>query len=311
MKNNRWRAILNPYAGEKRLKKDLKKILDCIKELDLDIDLVWTQYKGHATKIAQESVEVGCLNLLVFGGDGTLNEVVNGVFRSSVENKSDVCIALVPYGTGNDWGRFWGITRNLKQSLGVLKTGKKQLVDVGMAISSGKTSYFLNAIGMGFDAQVIKVASVIKNHLLSGGWIYSLAVFITVFVHKSVKMRILCDNEEVLNERVYTISVGNGCYTGGGLKQTPDALPNDGFFHVTVVKKLSFKAIILAVKHLFFGNLLNHPCVESYKTKRFVFHSEKSFEIEADGVQLSAHSDVEVKILPNALKFIAPRKNNI
>lgn len=306
MKNNSWKAILNPYAGEKRLKKDLKKILDCIKELELDIDLVWTQYKGHAKKIAQESVESGCLNLLVFGGDGTLNEVVNGIFNSSIENKSDVCIALVPYGTGNDWGRFWGITRNLKHSLSVLKTGTKHLVDVGKTTLSGKTSYFLNAIGMGFDAQVIKVASVIKNHLLSGGWIYSLSVFITVFVHKSIKMSIICDDKEVLNERVYTISVGNGCYTGGGLKQTPDALPNDGYFHVTVVKKLSLKAIILAVKHLFFGNLLEHPCVESYKIKKFVYHSKNPFEIEADGVQLNAHSDVEVEVLPNALKFFAP-----
>lgn len=306
MENNKWCAILNPYAGEKLLNKDLKKIHECIKELELDIDLVWTQYKGHAAKIAQECVEKGCLNLVVFGGDGTLNEVVNGVFSSSIENKSDACIALVPYGTGNDWGRFWGITRNLKDSLSLLKTGKKKLVDVGKATLSGNTSYFLNAIGMGFDAEVIKVASAIKNHLLSGGWIYSLAVFIAVFVHKSLKMSVFCDGKEVLNERVYTISVGNGCYTGGGLKQTPDAVPNDEYFHVTVVKKLSFKAILLAIKHLFFGNLLDHPCVESYKTKCFAFYSKIPFEIEADGVQLGKHSDVEVSVLPNALKFLAP-----
>ena len=308
MKKIKWRAILNPCAGEKRLKKDLKKILACAERLDLDVDWVWTQYKGHASKIAQECVDNGCLNLLVFGGDGTLNEVVNGVFCSSIENKSDVCVALVPYGTGNDWGRFWGIGRNIEQSLGILKKGKEQLVDVGKATLSGKTSYFLNAIGMGFDAQVLKLASTIKNHFLKGGWIYSLAVFIAVFIHKSIKMSIFCDGKNVLNERVYTISVGNGCYTGGGLKQTPDALPNDGFFHATVVKKLSFKAIVLAVKHLFFGNLLDHPCVESYKTKRIVFKSDKPVEIEADGVQLNAHSDVEVEVIPNAIKFLVSQK---
>ncbi len=306
MKDIKWRAILNPYAGEKRLKKDLKKILACAEGFGLKVDWVWTQYKGHASKIAQESVENGCMNLLVFGGDGTLNEVVNGIFCSSIENKSDVCIALVPYGTGNDWGRFWGIGRNIEQSLGVLKKGKEQLVDVGKATLSGKTSYFLNAIGMGFDAQVLKLASTIKNHFLKGGWIYSLAVFIAVFIHKSIKMSIFCDKQNVLNERVYTISVGNGCYTGGGLKQTPDALPNDGFFHVTVVKKLSFKAIVLAVKHLFFGNLLDHSCVESYKTKRFVVKSDKSIEIEADGVQLEAHSDIDVEVIPSALRFLIP-----
>ena len=308
MKEIKWRAILNPCAGEKRLKKDLKKIFACAERLDLDVDWVWTQYKGHASKIAQESVDNGCLNLLVFGGDGTLNEVVNGVFCSSIENKSDVCVALVPYGTGNDWGRFWGIGRNIEQSLGILKKGKEQLVDVGKTTLSGKTSYFLNAIGMGFDAQVLKLASTIKNHFLKGGWIYSLSVFITVFIHKSVNMSIFCDGKNVLNERVYTISVGNGCYTGGGLKQTPDALPNDGFFHATVVKKLSFKAIVLAVKHLFFGNLLDHPCVESYKTKRIVFKSDKPVEIEADGVQLNAHSDVEVEVIPNAIKFLVSQK---
>ncbi len=314
MNAEHWCAILNPCAGAKRLLKDLPVIEKHLSEMPLSIEKIVTSYKGHARDLAKQKVEQGVRNLLIFGGDGTMNEVVNGIFSSNVVEKSEINVALVPYGTGNDWARYWGIKRrknNLKQLLTVIVEGKKHRIDVGCATvldASRRKYYFLNAIGMGFDAVVTKYASTIKNHFFSGAWVYSCAVFMAVVGHRSRKMQILCDGETVLEERIYTMSIGNGCYTGGGLKQTPDAAPTDGIFHSKVVKKLSFLHILRAVKHLFSATLLQHPCVYAFEQKEFVCHAETPFEMEADGVQLPACSDVQVSVIPQSLTFVAPER---
>lgn len=309
-----WCAILNPCAGTKRLKKDLAFIEKSLHEMQLTVEMYTTLYKGHACEIAKQLVEKGKKNILIFGGDGTLNEVVNGIFHSKVSEKSSICLALVPYGTGNDWARFWKLKnsrKSIKKLLGVLHNGEKHLIDVGCVKTISKTEntyYFLNALGAGFDALVVKYASWIKNHFFGGAWVYSFAVFLAVLKHRSYKMNIKCDQKDLfVEEPIYTMSIGNGCFTGGGLKQTPDAIPTDGFFHATIVKQLSFLHIVRAAKYLFAGKLLSHPCVFSNKLQHFTCSSEKKIDMEADGVQLPACVDFQVNIIPASLTFVTPK----
>jgi diacylglycerol kinase (ATP) len=309
-----WCAILNPCAGAKHLMRDLKCIENTLNEMDVSIERYITSYKGHATDIARDLVERGKKNILVFGGDGTLNEVVNGIFSSSEVDKSSIRLALVPYGTGNDWARFWNLKKsrkNIKYLLKVLLSGEKHLVDVGCvktAHETEQTHYFLNALGIGFDALVLKYASWIKNHFCGGAWVYSFAVFLAVLKHRSCKMNIECDGKHVfVDEPIYTMSIGNGCFTGGGLKQTPDAVPTDGFFHTTIIKKLSFLHIIKAAKYLFTGNLLKHPCVYSTKLREFTCESEENVEVEIDGILMPACKKMQVNVIPATLNFVTPK----
>lgn len=314
VEQHQWSAILNPCAGAKCLIKDLTLIERTFREMNLSIDQHITSYKGHACEIAKHLVNNGVRNILVFGGDGTLNEVVNGIFQSEVSDKSSISLALVPYGTGNDWARFWKLKKsrkNLKFFFTALLSGEKHLIDVGRVKATDTTEntyYFLNALGAGFDAKVVKYASWIKNHFFGGAWVYSLAVFLAIIKHRSYTMNIRCEEKEVFVEPIYTMSIGNGCFTGGGLKQTPDAVPTDGFFHSIVVKQLSFLHIVRAAKYLFTGRLLEHPCVFSHKLKNFSCQSEKKIDVEIDGVQLPACKRFQVTIIPSALTFVTPKK---
>lgn len=313
MGETKWCAILNPYSGSRRLKKDLKQINAVLETLPCSVEQHITQYKGHAIVLAQEAMERGVYNILVFGGDGTMNEVVNGVMSSSLADTSCVTLALVPYGTGNDWARYWQLQRGrkwLKESLRVICSGERRMVDVGSVTVAGHKSYFINSLGAGFDAVVLRYASWIKNHLVGGAWTYVLALFLTLLGYRSKRMQVHCDGMSLIDgERMFTLSLGNGCYTGGGLKQTPKANPTDGKLTCIFVRTLRLKHVPKAASYLFAGKFDAHSRVMSFEAEReVVLSSPHPIEMEIDGVQLPLTHKAEVAIAAQAIGFMIPKQ---
>lgn len=251
-----WAVIINPKSGKKKYRRQRKYLFLALKHAGIRFDYRLTKFAGHAIKIARLFAERNYKNFLVLGGDGSLSEVINGIFSAGIENTDDIRIAIIPRGTGNDWGRFWGLTRDYKHSTDIFLKAKSTHIDIGrvdyMQDGEEQTHFFINSLGLGLDAQVVDLANRMKRFLGSHSFLYTLALLAAVFTYRTRQLTIRSAEKKFV-ENMFTMSIANGCYSGGGLKQTPDAVPYDGLFDVMVARKPSFSEVFSGLRYLFKG----------------------------------------------------------
>jgi diacylglycerol kinase (ATP) len=304
-----YALIANKFAGSRSSKNFWKKMDERFAVAGISVDYFFTERVGHARELAAEILKKGYTRLAVMGGDGTFSEVIDGLMKSG-EDLLKLSVGLIPFGTGNDWGRYWKLDRDIDKSINVLALGKPTAVDVGKieynAAGKDVTRYFINAYGLGFDAKVLELTNRMQ-HLLKGiSSTYTIALFMTVFVHRSQVMEYEFDGGKTFKGLSFTASMGNGCYTGGGIKQTPEAVPNDGLLDVIVVENLNIKKILKAIKLLFKGRLLEHDSVHLFKSKKIIARSAKPIISEVDGILQEFTNEIKVELLPKQINFITP-----
>lgn len=304
-----WGLIINPKSGKKKFRIQRKYLFTTLKQNNILFDYRVTRFAGHASDIARYFVENGYQNIMIVGGDGTVSEVINGIFSSNVTDTSALKIALIPRGTGNDWGRFWGLTANYKKSLNVFLQNKTTKIDIGRVEYDieglKKSHYFINSVGLGLDAAVVNLTHQLKVVFGSHSILYAVSLLLATFSYKSHHVKISAENFNYTG-RMFTMSIANGCYSGGGLKQTPDALPNDGWLDVMMARSPRFIDMLTALISLFRGKILQHPIIESFRTKEMLIQLDKKALMEADGIIVNGYSPFKVRVIPAALQMIIP-----
>lgn len=304
-----WAIIINPKSGKKKFRQQRKYLFLALKHAGIIFDYRVTKFAGHAIKIARYFAEKNYQNFLILGGDGTLSEVINGIFSANIEDTSTIKFAIIPRGTGNDWGRFWGLTRNYQQSIDIFLTGKTKSIDIGKVEyemeGSKESHFFINSIGLGLDAAVVNLTHRLKEIFGSHSFLYTVSLLGAVFTHRARKVKIY-STERNISDNMFTMNIANGCYSGGGMKQTPNALPYDGLLDVMMAKKPNFFDIISALMRLFNGKLLEHPIIESFQSQNLLVQCDKNVLMEADGIIVNGASPFKISILPNAIQMIVP-----
>jgi len=304
-----WAIIINPKSGKKKFRQQRKYLFLTLKHAGIEFDYRVTRFAGHAINIAKYFAEKQYKNFLILGGDGTMSEVINGIFSANIENTASLRFALIPRGTGNDWGRFWGLTRDYQKSIDVFLKGKLQLIDIGKVEfeleGEKQAHYFINSVGLGLDAAVVNLTHRLKEIFGSHSFMYTIALLGAVFSYKAHRVRIFSE-ERNITDSMFTMNVANGCYSGGGMKQNPNALPNDGLLDVMMAKKPTFFDILGALTRIFNGKLLEHPVIESFQTKSLLVQCDKSALLEADGIIVNGSSPFKISIIPNAIQMIVP-----
>ena len=303
--------IINPKSGKKKFRQQRKYLFLTLKHSGILFDYRETKFVGHAIKIAKLFAEKKYQNFLVLGGDGTMSEVINGIFSADIDHTGLIKIALIPRGTGNDWGRFWGLTRDYNHSIDIFLKGNTQSIDIGKVEyeleGEKQTHFFINSIGLGLDAAVVNITHRLKKYLGSHSFLYTVALLGAVFTYRAHRVKIHYTDMD-LEESMFTMSIANGCYTGGGMKQTPNALPYDGLLDVMLAKKPTFFDIIGGLRRLFNGKLLEHPVIESFQTQKLMIQCHKDALMEADGIIVNGSSPFTISIIPNAIQMIVPKK---
>jgi YegS/Rv2252/BmrU family lipid kinase len=301
-----WLVIVNPNAGNGKGKKDWEKISILLKNKALPFNVKFTERKGHAIQLTLEGISTGYRKIITVGGDGTLNEVVNGVFLSKGCSSTDISIALIPVGTGNDWGRMFGIPLNYEKAISIIGENKLMLHDVGLLSfydgAEKKERYFINIAGLGFESVVVKRTNYQKDKGHGGKLIYFYNLLISLISYKNTKADIIIDDEKI-SANVFSLNVGNGRYCGGGMRQTPRALPDDGLLDVTIIKGMGKFEIIRNLKILYDGTILQHPKIDGYKCKNIKVSSESVMYAEADGESLG-QTPVEFSIIPESINVV-------
>lgn len=304
--SEKWGVIVNPVAGKRRLRKEWINIYRTLKRAAIQFSVQSTEYPGHATEIAQNLIKTGFRKILVIGGDGTLNETVNGIFNSTTGKTTEITLALIPYGTGNDWARYCGLNRlSRKQIVDVLYQRNTIKVDIGrMSYTQDqkpRTQYFINGAGFGFDGLVVDITNRLKRIFGGHAWVYSLSLLISIFQYKSAHFIIESKNHRI-DDKIFTMSIGNGCYSGGGLKQT-DGIPTDGLFFVTSIHRPTFLKIIHGLNLLFKDQLYLHPLAEVIETDSFTVTTQNQ-NIETDGIEIQGDGTYHFSIIPQAINMV-------
>jgi len=306
-----WFVIVNPNAGKRKGEKDWLEIAAQLTAAGIEYASVFTEHRGHAVMLTRKYVENGYRNIIVVGGDGTLNEVVNGIFTQAHVPSEKITLAMIPVGTGNDWCRMFNIPGDYKQAIKLITKRKIFTQDTGTIkyISSEgeeKTRYFINMAGMGFDALVAKKTNKQKDLGKSNPMSYVVNILSSLFVYTSTKVTILLDGEKVISD-IFSMSVGICQYNGGGMKQAPDALPDDGLFDLTLIKPIGKFKIVRNIIKLFDGSFTNLPEVSTFRSSKIIIHSEPPMFMEADGESLG-HTPFVFNILRQSLNVVSGLK---
>jgi YegS/Rv2252/BmrU family lipid kinase len=303
---NEWLVIVNPNAGNGKGKKDWTRISTLLKDVELTFTVKFTERKGDAIIYTTDGISAGYRKIITVGGDGTLNEVVNGVFSNNKCPTKDISLALIPVGTGNDWGRMFGIPLDYEKAIKIIRDNKLLVHDIGLVTffngTEKKSRFFINIAGLGFESVVVKRTNIQKDKGRSGKLIYLYNLLMSLLSYKNTKAEIVIDGEST-NADVFSINVGNGRYCGGGMRQTPNALPYDGLLDVTIINGMGKFEIIRNLKILYDGTILSHPKIEGYKCKNLKVFSDSIIYTEADGESLG-HTPAEFSIIPASINIV-------
>jgi len=297
--------IVNPVSGNGKTGQRWAGLEERLRIEGAQFEVEFTREPGHATQLARDAVTAGCRTIVSVGGDGTLNEVINGLVADGRADP-DVKLGLIPGGTGSDFGRGVGLPRDpLEAALRLLKAEPRGF-DVGQItckLGEGtNTRYFINVAGIGFDGAVSDRVN--RSSKALGGTIpYLSSLLVTLFSYANKRVRWTLDGQardEVLN----SVIVANARYFGGGMFISPNSKMDDGLFHVITLGDWGTLEFLVAVPRVYNGTHLTHPKVKEYIGREVTVEADGRMFLQAEG-DLIGEAPATFKILPRALQVLA------
>jgi len=281
--------VANPKTGTKKLEDILQELIEFLESHDLEYNVFMTTRKQNAWMIVEKNLDDTYTDLLVIGGDGTINESINGL-------KHNIPLSIIPNGTGNDFVKMLNIGNSLDDYLDVIANGKTMTIDLGVC----NNRKFINGVGVGFDGQITADMES-KKSILKGPVKYYYFVLRILATYKARRFRFVKDKSQREKDLIL-LCVANGSTFGGSFKLTPDAKINDTVLDVCEVGKIN------PIKR--FANIHRLKSGSHGKLKEVAIYNAQHVHIEANP-DLHAHIDGEyfgqppfdIRVSPNAMKI--------
>ncbi len=308
---DRWFVIVNPISGGGKGLTDFPQISHLLRENGILHDPAFTEHRYHATELAVEAVNKGYRKIIVVGGDGTLNETVNGLFIQKLCEPKEVLLAVIAVGTGNDWVRTFGIPRNYSMVVRAIREGHSYLQDVGkVTFTESKveqTRYMANVAGLGFDAYVIQIFNHLKFKGYKGKWLYLYSLLRGYFSAKPAGATIEVDGKVIHNNLLFSLAVGICRYNGGGIQQLPRAVANDGLLDLSIIRPVHWWHVVFRARRLFNGNIYSIGHVMHAQGKVVKITSAPDMPLETDG-ELQGGTPVTITVEPQAIRIVVTKE---
>jgi YegS/Rv2252/BmrU family lipid kinase len=299
------RVIVNPVAANGAVGKRWPQIRDILQAGGGQFDASFTKGPNHATELAREALSAGYRTIVAVGGDGTLNEVVNGLVIEGMVDPM-VNLGIIPGGTGSDSVRTLGIPHDCRAAYDCLLHGKPDRIDLGLitCVSKGQEirRYFINAAGLGFDGEVCERTNRISK-AIGGTLPFLSSLFVKLLTYQNKAVEITLDGQQHLQQKANSVIVCNGRYVGGGMHIGPHATLNDGLFDVIVIGDTSKLEVVANVPRIYRGTHLSHPKVEEYRAREVRVKAQERMFLQADG-ELIGEAPATFQIIPQALHVL-------
>jgi diacylglycerol kinase (ATP) len=299
--------VVNPHAGNGATGREWPRINKTAQDLLGPFETFLTKGPGDATRITREHLLRGVNRIVCVGGDGTLNEVVNGFFDESGPIRKDAVLGFLPNGTGCDCCRTMPIPSGIEASLRTIREGYIRTIDLGRIRfrnhqSGTSTRYFHNIASFGLGGEVVDRVN--RTSKACGPFItFIWATLISLFTYEKKRIRLKVDDLDERTVDVLNIAVANGRYHGGGMLVAPDAVIDDGLFHVTVIGALSLPLVFWHLPKLYTGKIKSIRQVSMTTGKKVSALSEQRVLLDIDGEQPGT-LPADLEIIPRALKMI-------
>ena len=270
-----------------------------------NVQFVSTLRKKHAIELAKQATENGCDYMIAVGGDGTLNEVINGMLQSNITPNEYPTIGLLPHGSANDFAKTARISNSIAALIELVQSNTTQKIDLGKIIiqQTQETRYFINIAGVGLGPEVAQNLER-SSSVLGPGFNYFKHIIKGFLSY--VKKEVSCTSSTwQWKGKLLQMTVANGRYYGNGNCIAPDAKLTDGQFQVAIFGDLSIWDYLKNLGNLKKGVKINLPQVTYYDANEVLLDSNESCGIEADGEYVGL-APATISVLPKAICFLMP-----
>lgn len=297
------KVIINPTAGANKTYKRWPQLNRLLDHIGLSFEHQYTEGAGHAIEIARDAASDGYRYLVAVGGDGTVNEVANGILNSG--NARSVSFGVISTGTGSDFARSIGMPTDYVNACSALTSTKRMVIDAGIVEyykNSQKTQrYFVNAAGIGFDAAAVESTEKIPKYF--GGTIPYLAGLLRTLIGYRNKSVVMDINDSSKSAKILSVIVANGNYLGGGMHVAPDAVMDDSLLDVVVIGDVGKFDLLKSLPMIYKGTHGDHPKVTIEKAAEVFIDTSERVLVHADG-ELLGEGPASFKLLPSALSLV-------
>jgi len=301
-----WHIILNTNANEKKCERSWKPVAELLERRNIRYELHVVRRPGEGISTAKELCQSGIRHLVAAGGDGTINEVVNGIFLSGVDTR-EVYMAVLPMGRGNDWVRSHHYPNTIAEVVECWRNGNFMQHDIGRVTSQTQdkshTRYFINIAGFGFDADVIYDVTNHPTHFF-GFNVYILSLLKTLFSHKPTAIQVSAKEDFEFDGEVFMVIAAICQYNGGGIREAKYAIPDDGLLDLIVVPKMSVPKVLKHLKDMTTGDHIDKiEGIKLIKTTAATIRSNTIFRGETEG-ELLVPGNYRIELMANALNVL-------
>jgi YegS/Rv2252/BmrU family lipid kinase len=299
-------AIFNPRAGGGKTAEAWARARAHLRG---DIEALETKGRGHAIELATNAIKSGAGTIIAVGGDGTISEVVNGLFENEQMISREVTLGIIPHGTSSDFRRILNLPVDSEKAAAVIQNGETRMVDVLLVRYTRMDGtpafrYCLNVTSFGMGGAV--AARVNRSSKPLGGKIaFITATVRTALGFSGIPVRLELDDSQIIEAGITNVAICNGQYHGAGMWISPRASIDDGMIDVTVIRHVSLFDLVKSLPILYNGRIYSHPKIEAHRVKRVKADSKEPALIEIDGEPLG-RLPIETSILPKTLRLLTP-----
>jgi len=304
-----WLIIVNPASGNGRGGKTWERQLAGLQKAGMDPAIRISERPGHVEQLVAAAVAEGHRKLASFGGDGTLNAMVNGVMRQQHCAPDELLLSHLSCGTGNDWCKTFDVPQDAEEWAAMLQRDHRFLHDVGVADvqRDGKPHrhYFVNIVGLAYDSHVVRVIDDkrMKGGLIQGKMLYDAVVAGELLFYKKPELELRHDGKTE-RQTVFNMAISICRYNGGGMLPTPYADPADGLLDVTVFGHMPLWMTLRDLPKLKKGNFFGNPNIRWFRTAELEVDGTTGPDlVEADGESIG-QSPARFTVLKQHLRFV-------
>jgi len=298
-------VIVNPVAGHGRAPRVWQRVEPLARKLSAELDIPYsvhfTEKPRHAEELARQAVERGFDRIAVIGGDGTLNEVGNGLVGSGA------ALAIVAAGSANDLIRTFPLSKDPAEAIRVAFTGHPRPMDVGLVETRQVRRHFVNMFGSGFDAEVAGRVNDLGPFVKAfGGTVATLICLVmTLFQYQNPRVRLRIDDQDLDVPNLVFSAVAIGRFIGGGMMLLPDAAPDDGLFDIMWAHDIGRLDLLRTVAKTYSGRHVEHPRVHVARGKRVTIESSVPLRCHVDG-EVGGFLPATVELVRHGTNIILP-----
>ena len=286
-------VILNPAAGSAENTEALREKLAQLGSRKIEV----TAQAGDARRFARRAVADGCDLIISAGGDGTLNEVVNGI----AEQTSQCRVGIVPLGTGNDFARSLGLPKKVGECLEIITRGRIKATDL-VRVKSDEIRYFVNVSAGGFSGLVDeKLTSEMKKSWGPLAYLRGAAAALPEL--RAYKTTIVFDDAETIAMNLYNVIIANGSYVAGGIPVAPEAIPSDGLVDVFLIPEKPAADLAMLVAQILLGKHVGNDAIVYRRAAKVAVNSKPGMWFNVDG-ELVGNEPALFEVIPGAMQFI-------